>query len=283
MQFLASLVFIGVLVFQPFFQGDVFADTVDPEVSPAPVVENPSPVQRVTEPDPLVDLQANYFKLLEKYRQQEQKYIVAKGQFLQLNTLAAQEDAVRETRLLVDIRADIFIMYLDMMMMYLDRTTGIPIENKSPQAITLGLLKEKVQRHKTKNLESSDRIAIDLESDEFEILFQELQSESYYTLGLIRIGRVQTAIDKLKYVRQVVFDKVMSQEMPTHIKSEKERGFDEIDRTLEQIDQNFTPIKNQTLTKTNNSLNTDTQLSRNLTDTFAKMNQTVQFLEEIRQ
>lgn len=243
----------------------------------AQITENPVPT------DILSAHQNKYFRLLDQYRQQEQNYFIAKSQFIQLNTLASQELAVKETKALIDIRADILITYLDMLTELLQRTTGVPLEYKNPQLVQLGLLKDKLLLHKNANLSHQDRLQIDQEAQEFTELYQQLQIEAYYTLGIIRIGRVQTAIDKLRVVRDAVFADVESRELSVTAQAEKTRGFQEIDRSLQDLESSFNPIRTATLNQEREgSLKSDTELSKSLEPTFTLINQTVRFLQEIR-
>lgn len=239
--------------------------------------ENPVPT------DVLSAHQNKYFRLLDQYRQQEQNYFIAKSQFIQLNTLASQELAVKETKALIDIRADILITYLDMLTELLQRTTGVPLEYKNPQLVQLGLLRDKLLLHKNANLSHQDRLQIDQEAQQFTELYQQLQIEAYYTLGIIRIGRVQTAIDKLRVVRDAVFADVESRELSVTAQAEKTRGFQEIDRSLQELETSFNPIRTSTLNQEREgSLKSDTELSKSLEPTFTLINQTVRFLQEIR-
>lgn len=230
-----------------------------------------------------VNLQKQYLLLLEQYRAQEQTYTVAKAQYQQLNTLASQELAVQETRKLIDIRADVFLVYLDMLIDLLDQTKGIPLENKSPQLVKLRLLKETVQLHKSNNNVALDRFAVDQESQNFTNTIETLQSEAYYTLGLIRVGRVQQAVDKLLVVRDAVENDVMSRQLTSAQKAQKERGFNEIQLVIDNTNTEFTPIKKKVFTDTDiRSLGDFSGLTSELNPVFAGINQTIEYLQEIR-
>lgn len=268
---LIAIVFLLVSMFSaPMVRGKLFSVQAQTE-------------DTVLQVDQFTVLQQKYFRLLEQYRQQEQAYFIAKNQFIQLNTLAAQELAVKETRTLIDIRADVLLTHLDILMLLLQRTTSVPLEYKNPQLVNLGLLKEKLQLHKNRNLATQDRLSLDAEASEFVGMQPEIEQEIYYTLTMIRVGRVQTAIDKLVTVRDAVKTEIESQNMSPSIQAEKTRGFDEIERTLTQVNVTFEPIRNSSLRReNNNSLQAETELSKSLTPTFALINQTVKFLQEIR-
>lgn len=228
-------------------------------------------------------LQNTYFSQLEEYRNQEQAYIVARNQYLQLNTLASQELAVNETRNLLSLRADVFITYLDILKEMLIAAKGIPLENKNPEIITIGLLSDQVKVHKTKVESAQDRFAVDQESVSFEPTVTQLESHTYYILSLIKMGNMQEAYDKLLVVRQATKTFVENQPLTNSQKSEKARGFAEIDRTVSSTDSVFTPLKVRLYgSPGQGSVGSYSELSTSLTPVYAQINQVIQFLEEIR-
>lgn len=243
----------------------------------------PTVVSQEFDPTKLSNLQNIYFSLLEQYRAQEQKYIVAKNQYLQLNTLASQELAIKETRTLLSLRADALMVYIDILDEQLNQSKGIPLENKNPERINLSLIKEKVRVHKTKVESAQDRLTLDQESENFIPTFRELESHTYYTLSLIKVGYTQIAFDKLLSTRDAIKNYTDQQELSATKRSEKERGYEEIQRTIDSIDPVFSPIKNDIYTAPGNgSLAGYSQLSQRLNPVYAQINKVIQFLEEIR-
>ena len=243
-----------------------------------PVVISGAPQSTV-----LDTLQKEYLLLLEQYRAQEQNFTIAKGQYQQLNTLASQELAVQEARKLINIRADIFLIYLEMLEEMLNQTKGIPLENKSPQLVRLRLLQETVLLHKNINSGALDRFAVDNESLNFTNIIKNIETEAYYTLSLIRVGNVQQAFDKLVTVQSAVNEDVMGRQMSSAQLAQKERGFAEIQREIDRTSTIFAPIKNEVFGKMNvRDLGGFNGLIAQLSPVFAGMNQTIQFLQEIR-
>lgn len=231
----------------------------------------------------LEQLETEYFRLLEQYRQQEQTYFVAKNQFLQLNTLAAQEVAIKETKAALDVRAQVLLTYIDILTQMLQQTTGIPLEQKNPQLVNLSLIRDQVLLHQNSVKAASDRVSVDAEADRFIPILTTLTKDVYFTLSLIRIGRVQTAIDKLTVVRNAVGQELDGRNLPSSQQAQKQRGLQEIDRTQQSIEQEFGPIAQATFSRqTESSLQSLTNLSTALTKTFTLIYQNVRFLEEIR-
>lgn len=274
------------------FETPVSTPTTDPnfatQVTPLPestVAPESTPVvvSGAPQTNRLETLQKEYLLLLEQYRAQEQSHLVSKAQYAQLNTLASQELAVQDARKLIDIRASIFLIYLDMLEELLNQTKGIPLENKSPQLVKLRLLKETVLLHKNINNGALDRFALDNESLNFTKIIKNIEMESYYTLSLIRVGRVQQAFDKLLSVRTQVEENVMNRQLSSAQKAQKERGFAEIQREVDQTAGTFAPIKDETFSKMRiRDLGAFNGLTAELNPVFAGMNQTIQFLQEIR-
>lgn len=240
-------------------------------------------VPQQIDPQKLSNLQNTYFGQLELYRNQEEKYFVAVGQYHKLNTLASQEVAVAETRQLLALRADVLITYIDILDEQLSQARGIPLENKSPERIALTLLKEQVQTHKTAVMNAKDRFELDKVSTSFLVTFSSLQSHTYYILSLIKVGSMQIAYDKLLVTRNAVQEYVNTQPLSTAVKAEKDRGFAEISRNIVSIDTTFTPIKTQLYSSPGKrSLSDYTQLTGSLSPVYAQINQVIAFLEEIR-
>lgn len=276
------------------------ASTVSAQQVPQSVLDEQShirlPTQREDQPTPTPDineaidnsaeiarLQQDYFKLLEQYRSQEQSYEVARAQYLQLNTLASQELAVKETRQLLSTRADVFLTYLQIIALTLEQTKGIPLENKNAQLVNLTLLQEQVKIHKNTVLKVSDRINLDAESTNFVSIIEMIKSQAYYSLSLIRLGTMQSAYDKLLVVRDAVEQEVESRKLSVAIKAEKERGFQEIDRTIDAVLLELQPLqKSIFLEKSVKSVGQLSTLSTSISSPYSKVRQATEFLREIR-
>lgn len=243
----------------------------------------PTVIPQVNNQLKIQQLETTYFGQLEQYRNQEQLYIVAKNQYLQLNTLASQELAVKEARTLLSLRADVLTTFLEILKEKLAAAKGVPLENKNPELITISLLLEQVKLHKQRVEAAQDRFAIDQESQNFSGTVMELESHTYYILSLIKVGTVQEAYDKLIVVKNAVRAYVDQQPLTNTQKSEKERGFAEIDRTIQTLDTSFTPVRNELYgSPGSGDLSTYSNLSKRLNPAYANLNQIIQFLEEIK-
>ncbi|MEO8581206.1 MAG: hypothetical protein ABI425_01355 [Patescibacteria group bacterium] len=255
--------------------------------SPGLVIAQVNPeitvIPQQIDPNKLPSLQQTYFAQLEEYRNQEQKYLVAKNQYHQLNTLASQEVAVAETRQLLSLRANVFLTYIEILDELLNQGKGIPLENKNPERVFLSLLTDKVQIHKSAVESAQNRFAIDQESINFAPTYKLLESHTYYILSLIKLGDMQVAYDKLLIARDVVKSYVQDQTLSTAVRAEKDRGFDEIERNIKVMDKTFTPIKTKVYSSSENkNLSAYSQLSSELSPVYAQINQVIQFLEEVR-
>lgn len=265
---------LGVVVLGVVMQPMIIRAQETPEVTVIP---------QTIDQNKLPALQATYFGQLEAYRNQEQNYLVAVNQYHQLNTLASQEVAVSETRQLLSLRADVFLTYIEILDEMLNQGKGIPIENKAPERVVLSLLREKVLTHKNAVLASQDRFALDAEAANFLATYKELESHTYYTLSLIKVGDMQVAFDKSKVVRDAVKSYVDAQPLSTAVKAEKERGFAEIERNLQATEILFTPIKKDVFKPTQTTTLGDyTLLSSELNPVYSQINQIYTFLQEVR-
>lgn len=238
---------------------------------------------QVIDPNKLPALTSTYFGQLENYRNQEQNYLVAVNQYHQLNTLASQEVAVAETRQLLSLRADVLLTYLEILDEQLNQGKGIPLENKAPERVSLTLLREKVQTHRSSVQAAQDRFAVDTEAQNFLTTYNEIQSHTYYILSLIKLGDMQVAFDKTQLARNAVKTYVEALPLSTAVRAEKQRGFDEIERNIQNIEIIFTPLKSEVYTSPGSKdLSQYSQLSSRLSPVYAQINQVIQFLEEVR-
>lgn len=256
-------------------------------VSPVSAQETGSPAsQSVVDRQfaSLDEAQTEYLKLFEQYRLEEQEYSVARAQFMQLNTLASQEVALRATRNVLRTRAEILYLYTMMLEMQLNQTTGIPVENKSPELVSLNLLKEKILRHRTNVNNSPDRFFLDQESNSFIPTIQEIQQHSYFTQNLLKIGRSQTALDKIRFARTEIISTLQTPALSSFQRSQLDRASQEIDRSINEIDQGISKVKSDIFPKSGRGTLSDvTQASKNLSAPYAQMNQALEFLRELLQ
>jgi hypothetical protein len=94
---------------------------------------------------------------------------------------------------------------------------------------------------------------------------------------------MQTSYDKLTVTRDAMEEYINSQQLSTAVQAEKNRGFDEIDRSIQDINDTFTPIKAEVYKSPGKGdLNSYTGLSGKLGSVYAQINQALEFLVEIR-
>jgi hypothetical protein len=149
--------------------------------------------------------------------------------------------------------------------------------------VALSLLKEQVQTHKTAVQSAQDRLSVDNEAAHFLTTFRELESHTYYTLSLIKLGNMQVAYDKLKVTRDAVKAYVDTRPLSNTVRAEKQRGFDEIERNIQNADALFTPVKTEFYQQPGRGdLSSYSKLSTALNPVYAQINQVVQFLEEVK-
>ncbi len=142
------------------------------------------------------ELRELYKDQLVKYRSEEQQRTVAETEFLQLETLAAFDRYVQETRDVISSRDDVLISHLSLQRLTLQQTAGVRVDQKdnlldlSEQII--GALKE----HKTRNEQVTDRDGVLASLSRFSELRPAVSLLStQMTLG-IKMGQMQDAIDR---------------------------------------------------------------------------------------
>jgi hypothetical protein len=110
-----------------------------------------------------------------------------------------------------------------------------------------------------------------------------IQQQAYYSVSLIRLGKMQTAYDKLSVLRSAVENEMVGRKLSAGILAEKQRGLDEIDRTIESTNQDMSVLREVVFIKKQiTSVGQLSSLSQTLSKPYSQMRQAVAFLQEVR-
>lgn len=241
--------------------------------------------QDAIHPSELELARKTYVDTLDAYRSKEQKFFVIREQYKQLQTLASLEDAVKASKDVQISRIDTLLAYFNTLQLYVNDLKGADLQKKADISqrlqqvvLELGISKQQVQK-------ATDRIALDKLSTSYESRNTIYISTAYATLSLIRIANMQTATDQLGLLSSQVFETIQSSSPSANVLSEKQRGYDELSRTIGTIKEFITKAMNRYDSNAGNEYtqSTYTQLVDLLGSGFTKLKQGESFIKELAQ
>lgn len=227
----------------------------------------------------LIELyQANF----EKYKTSERDFYLAKAQYEQLYTLASLESAVVSTRQVMEDRADVLIVYEELLAASLVDSTGAELSMKQE---TLAKLQEqigKLKAHKEVIAAAHDRAAVYRAGIDFSLLVPELSATAYETLSQIVIADVQRVYDKTVTYYADLKQTHLEEEISPLKAEERKRAYGETDALMTSIGDSLDLIRSS-LTAKNQSLDHSsyTEIVRNLSSSHAQLSQAMDFLNEL--
>lgn len=231
----------------------------------------------------LTALKNTYKRSLDEYRVKEDLFFVASQQYNALKTLAAQEEAVRTAREVMQVRADAMLSYYQALQASLDATPGVELSRKAAFTNQLSLFIETIKAHRSRLEIATDRLVIEKEATFFESQESQALLNAYQGLSLLKMGQLQTTLDRMAVVKEQV-DKAIADNttISETTRTEKERGSAEVARTI----QTATEQLQKTMSEYDKSAsNTDAssfhQIQSKLSTTYGVLTQGVEFLQEL--
>lgn len=195
---------------------------------------DPARVQEITE---------TYFQRVEAYRSNEERYLIAQQDYYQQNTLASLEEAIRRARDLMRARADVMESYYTYLRLILQDTRGIEIEDKNIVDSELKFWQEQMSDYRANVALLESRPAIHEHLTLFNSQEQATLNSAYTALVLIKIGKIQTAIDNAVLVRETLAKAIDSSSISSADKAIKRRGLEEIDRLIQRARNNVIDLE----------------------------------------
>ena len=246
-----------------------YAQTASPDATPLPA---------------LSDLKDQYRKSLDDERAKEDQFSIASQQYYTLQTLAAESDAVRAAREVDLARVDTLLIYLQTLHTTLDTNLGIELSRKTTLEQQLDLLVDTLKRHRARVEIATNRIQIEQENVFLANQEATIEGLCYEALALIKIGAVQAALDQLVLTQQSVNDYIASAPISETTRTDKQRGSDEVSRSIDTIKQILSDAMN---TYDSNIQHSDstllTQVQGVLGPAYANLTQSLEFIKELSQ
>ncbi len=232
----------------------------------------------------LDDLKLQYRASLDKYRSSEDQFSIAASQYYNLKTLASQEEAVRAAREVGLARVDTLLIYIQALRTTLDTKNGIELARKNSLQKQFDLLVDNLKRHRARLEIATDRLKIEDENVFMENQAELIQALCYEALSLIKIGAVQAALDQLVITKDGLDQYISTAKISETTRSEKQRGSEELARSIEDVKRNLS----LSLTAYDTGLeNADSSLFRKVQDTlnpaYTGLTQGQEFVKELAQ
>lgn len=247
------------------------------------LVPTPRAVAQVPTPLPtLEELKLQYRLSLDAYRTKEDQFSIAAQQYYTLRTLASQEEAVKAAREVGLARADTLLIYIQALRTTLDTKSGIELNRKDTLQRQFDLLVDSLKKHRSRFEIATDRLQIEAENNFMEEQQPLIEALSYSALSLIKIGAAQAALDQLVTTKDELDKYILGAEISETQRSEKQRGSDELGRTIDNIKATITLA----LTDYDTGLgNADNSLFRKVQDillpAYSGLTQALEFVKEL--
>lgn len=183
----------------------------------------------------LEELATLYRAQIEVYRNAERNFSISKSQYEKIQTLAALEQAVNDTRTAMLERNKVLLTYAETIYYSVDDTTGLDLSKKNKILMNLRDLIELLRVHQTKVEASQDRVAINTVANDFMTIEKAYNSVVYEALSSIRVARIQTVYDALMLIRDDIKRQQQSEEVGALQTSQRERAYQEIENRFKVI------------------------------------------------
>ena len=232
----------------------------------------------------LAELTDTYFTRVEKYRDAERRYGIARETYYQNNTLAAQDEAIRRAQELLVVRSEVLDAYFAYLYQDLNRTLGVELEDKV-------IMLNQIERTRSQLADDAKDAAKILNRAQVNDTFvalnaqqKDLLATAYETLALIKIGQLQNAIDQATISREMVSTWVEQANITEASRVKKQRGLEEIDHLIQSAKNNLSEVSAKWRQRANNDRYSESTYHSFQTDaeyTYLQLRQAHAFFEEI--
>jgi len=238
---------------------------------------------RDRETQKIVQLRTLYRDQVEVYRNSEKAYSIAKTNFEQVETLAALEEAVKATKLVMMERSRVLITYLELLDSVLIETNGIELDFKNQSHTELTGLINALKIHRDNINLSTNREAMVVLADEFEPINFSYTTSVYKTLSLIRIGKIQEVRDKSEIIKTDIEKRNNAEDVSSVLVSKRKRAYTEIERNFATVNENLVKLNNQFLEAKVDGFTRSfyERILRDLGPIYAQISKSLDHLEEL--
>jgi hypothetical protein len=230
-------------------------------------------------------LMSQYARLLETYRSQTDKVTLSLAQYKNLSTLASQEEAVHDMRDFLLVRSDVISAHMTILQTVLSDRTSLNADWVASGAAKIETDKRELTLHRSRSDVAVDRIKADEEALWF------LNKQKQFTMSADRaaclnaIGHTQEAIDSLQTIKVKIDTWLTTATMSETQRVEKQRGSDELGRTIAIAQSTLDGAKTQyeRQSRTDSASLLYPQLRPTVLSSYASVMRGVQYAKELTQ
>lgn len=199
-------------------------------------------LQRQRLAEEIQDLEKQLLGQLNQYRQHEREYRIAHDQYQNLQTLSSIEEVVNSTKRAMRSRNLVLNTYLNILRLKLLETEGIELVHQERALEIIESQRQRLEDFEQLIDQSQDRESINLITDEFSSLGEEINNNSFYVLSILAIGRLQAVYDKAVIINQKISLEESKSEEALLEQSQRERAINEVNKMIAQLPPMFETV-----------------------------------------
>lgn len=229
-------------------------------------------------------LKSQYKNLLNSYGLKDQQYRISYQQFVQLRTLASQEEMVKKAKDALLERANLLDTYLNYLSQTLAQTKGVELSRLEAEQQKIAEERLFISEHRQKITSMTDRVELHNESQAFQERKGSISSAAFRAMALIKIAQIQHATDQIQAPIDMIKSSLEGTELDQVKIEEKKRGLVEIDRQISLVKQSLqTALDQYDSSSKSNAFDLDTYGSiTNILDSgYAKTKLVLSYVQEL--
>lgn len=257
------------------------------EASPEPEqTQSPSPTDQdvvAARNQEINDQVVTYRSLLETYQTVEKEYVVAKGQFAQVGTLAALEAGIQSTRKAMVARNAVLSAYFKLLTLQVQYAAGLSESEQSQALEALAEQSQTLAAYDQRVSELKTRLELNALADEYTQLESDFQDSTYYALSVLALGRLQQVHDQASAIATETKASLSTDETSLD-QARRERAMTEVERVLAQTSETLQETRTRNADpKTQHSRSTYQAVLKNMGSVYTGLNQVLSYLQELNQ
>jgi hypothetical protein len=225
-------------------------------------------------------LAKNYLDTVEAYRQAQKQFELARDQYYQLNTLTAQDEALRRAREMMVAQAQMTAAYFTYLQAIVERTNGINLTDKQPLIENLTAWQVALKDYQDEVPNQVSRVTVDQQIQKFNNWKSNLSKLGTQSITLIKIGEQQTALDTASLLAADMQTWINVENFTNVTKDKKQRGLDEVNNLLQQTRINLAQLRARYATITAGTSGYD-DLQKDFDTSYVLLRQISAFLREV--
>ncbi|MCB9802240.1 MAG: hypothetical protein H6774_04085 [Pseudomonadales bacterium] len=226
-------------------------------------------------------LRATYRGQIEEYRKAEKNFFLAKTDYQQLQTLTALESLLGSTKTAFRLRGDVLHTYFDIARYEVLLSEGVDEAKKAEALQQIEVRKSELSQHIAQVSSATTREEVAALSGSFASIAPGIRSTTYFTLGMLRVGKLQAVYDKSQILKESLVSYQQTEPVSQVISAQRERAVAELDTRFESA--HAVLIEQQTANITGLSESNYSRLREDLGGVYSDLSRGIRYLTELLQ